>query len=343
MTPLTCSGTPTSQARRAPCRARGATDRFPRRRRPRLSSASMLVARGETSVGSGSLRWAILLGPQFRMSIVQRRGLVFDTRFVPASTQAANANPCLYLLVDGTWRTSTGLSFSSPQALVVSGTHLDGADGMRPLTYRAAGDPFCMMELHFSSNVTSLRPEMAPTPISLDRAAWEVATSVAECSRGDDDRLLSQTASLLATLARLSLVSPELAESVLRPMPARFQLLWKAIGPIVERLDLRPTVKELSAVTGGTPREVDRNVRAFVSSFGFLGGSWREGSRYWRLKLAIVFLSAEGASIADVARAVGYGSTDAMARAFRDARIPPPNVVKERIASAAVDARAATS
>jgi hypothetical protein len=32
-----------------------------------------------------------------------------------------------------------------------------------------------------------------------------------------------------------------------------------------------------------------------------------------------------------------------MARAFRDARIPPPNVVKERIASAAVDARAATS
>jgi len=130
---------------------------------------------------------------------------------------------------------------------------------------------------------------------------------------------------------------------VLRPMPARFQLLWKAIGPIVERLDLRPTVKELSAVTGGTPREVDRNVRAFVSSFGFLGGSWREGSRYWRLKLAIVFLSAEGASIADVARAVGYGSTDAMARAFRDARIPPPNVVKERIASAAVDARAATS
>ena len=97
----------------------------------------MLVARGETSVGSGALRWAILLGPEFRMSIVQRRGLVVDTRFIPPSAQAASTNPCLYLLLDGTWRTSTGASFASPQALVVSGALLNGARGERQLTYRA--------------------------------------------------------------------------------------------------------------------------------------------------------------------------------------------------------------
>jgi AraC-like DNA-binding protein len=299
----------------------------------------MLVARGERSVGAGALRWAILLGPQFRMSIVQRCGLVFDTRFVPASSQAANTNPCVYLLLDGTWQTSMGASFAAPQALLVSEAHLDGAEGVRPFTYRAAGEPFCMMELHFNPSVTSLRAASEPVPLSLDAATWAAAAVVAERSRGDDVRLLPETASLLAALAKLGLVSPALAETALHPMPAQFRLLWKAIGPIVERLDLRPTVKELSAVTGGTPREVDRNVRAFVSSFGFVGASWRAGTRYWRLKLAIVFLSADGASIADVARAVGYGSTDAMARAFRDAGLLAPKVVKEQIASAAVDLR----
>jgi AraC-like DNA-binding protein len=276
------------------------------------------------------------------MSIVQRRGLVFDTRFVPPSAQAPSANPCLYLLLDGTWRMSTGTSFAAKQALVVSGALLDGANGEREFTYRAEGEPFCMMELHVSPAATPLRPSHTPLPISLDEGTWEVATAVAGCSRDDDDRLLAGVLALLAALARLSLVSPGLAEDVSRPVPARFQLLWKAIGPIVERLDLRPTVKELRAVTGNTPREVDRTVRAFVSSFGFLGGSWREGSRYWRLKLAIIFLSADGASIADVARVVGYGSTDAMARAFRDAGIRPPNVLKEQIASGATDLRGST-
>jgi hypothetical protein len=39
-------------------------------------------------------------------------------------------------------------------------------------------------------------------------------------------------------------------------------------------------------------------------------------------------LSAPGATVADVARIVGYGSPIAMARAFRDADLPAPSVIQ---------------
>ena len=50
-----------------------------------------------------------------------------------------------------------------------------------------------------------------------------------------------------------------------------------------------------------------------------------------RLKVAVLFLSAEGISVAEVAEASSYGSVDAMARAFRDAGLPPPSKVQAQL------------
>jgi transcriptional regulator GlxA family with amidase domain len=50
--------------------------------------------------------------------------------------------------------------------------------------------------------------------------------------------------------------------------------------------------------------------------------------------MSVVLLSADDASVTDVATAVGYGSVDAMSRAFRDAGLPPPSVVQEQLRAA---------
>ena len=46
---------------------------------------------------------------------------------------------------------------------------------------------------------------------------------------------------------------------------------------------------------------------------------------------AIVLLSAPEGTATEVARIVGYKSLDAMGRAFRDAKLPPPSVIQDAI------------
>jgi transcriptional regulator GlxA family with amidase domain len=48
-------------------------------------------------------------------------------------------------------------------------------------------------------------------------------------------------------------------------------------------------------------------------------------------RVAVLLLSAPRATITDVATAAGYGSAIAMARAFRDARLPAPSVVQAAV------------
>jgi AraC-like DNA-binding protein len=45
--------------------------------------------------------------------------------------------------------------------------------------------------------------------------------------------------------------------------------------------------------------------------------------------MAVVLLSAPEATVAEVARLVGYGSPIALARAFRDAKLPSPTAVQD--------------
>jgi AraC-like DNA-binding protein len=287
----------------------------------------MLVARGETTVGEGSLRWTVLFGAKLWASIIERRRLVYDTRFVPASSAPPSDRPSLYLLIEGEILEGASRVAVAPCALLVSDTHLDGANGQRPWCYRAPGEPFRLIELHLDPRETSLRPAARPAPLPLDRATWDAARRL-YAARDEDGNIAHALTDLTHALHAQSLVTQELVESTRRQAPTPFQVLWRGVAPIIARLHLRSTMSELSALTGTSSREVDRLVRAFVTSFGLVGDGWRDISRFWRLKLATLFLTADGATLADIARAVGYGSSDAMGRAFRDAGLPAPSIAQ---------------
>jgi AraC-like DNA-binding protein len=289
----------------------------------------MLLARGRATVGDASLQWALAFAPRFWLSIGEHRGLVVDTSVIPPSRLPAKDHVCLNLLVAGTWRVQDGPSFEAPCALVLSQAHLEGADGRRTLNYRVEGAPLSMIELHVDLAHTALRVRDLPFPIELDARTWDAARLVVERSHENDHETEVAILALLTCLGVRSLVSRDVA--ALRMIDAPLRLMWRGLRPVVERFDLLSGLKEVCATMGVTPREFDRYARLFLSSFGIMGEGWREVSRHLRLKLAIIFLSASGATINEVARAVGYGSAEAMIRAFRDEGLPPPGVLRTRI------------
>jgi len=100
---------------------------------------------------------------------------------------------------------------------------------------------------------------------------------------------------------------------------------------MAERFYGSPTLQELSTGSGISVRQLARDVEQFLGRTNHGGAGWRETTRRFRLKLAIVGLSAADVSIAEVAQAAGYGGTVAMARAFQDAGLPAPTTVREAL------------
>jgi transcriptional regulator GlxA family with amidase domain len=109
--------------------------------------------------------------------------------------------------------------------------------------------------------------------------------------------------------------------------------LWRGVRPFAERLDVAVTLDQLGELANTSRRQVDRYVHAFFEEVPLVGGGFRAAALHLRLKLAVLFLSAEGVTATEVAVEMGYGSIDAMGRAFRDAGLPSPSAVQASLRS----------
>lgn len=293
----------------------------------------MLVARGHKVVGSGDLRWALTFVPGMWSVVVLRTGLVLDTRYVPAASEPSRPRACLYLLLRGTW-TVHGVEdrgFGAPRAFVASEEQLEGAGGSRPFTFSARGHPFCAIEIHVPAADLAVTPSNWPVTVAVDDATWALADAVSRLEQHDDATLRHSYVELLDHLVRQELLSRGAADRAKKPATRPFALLWSALRPMIERLYLNPTLQEVGDASGVSTRQLDRYVQRFVTSFGLVGKRWRSSTLHIRLKLAIILLSADGATVAEVAHAVGYGSSDAMARTFRDAGLPAPATLQQEV------------
>ena len=289
----------------------------------------MLIARGSIGIGASTMAWAVAFGPRLRFAIAHRRGLVLDTRFVPASTHEADDDPCLYVVLRGSWRDSEGSHFQAPAAFVVSEQQLEGAFGERPFTYRCDPHDFLVVEAHFRAGDTPLRAGVHPVPVVLEPGVWAALGQVAAIESHDDSSLIDALCTFADRLGETGLLAATLPQLVRRPASLPLRLLWTAIRPMAERLDLLPTLQQVGDSIGVSSRQVDRYVREFLVSSRLVGRAWRPASLHLRLKMAVVLLSAPEAKVGEVARIVGYGSIDAMGRAFRDAGLGSPSAVQE--------------
>lgn len=301
------------------------------------NSPGMLLARGSTTIGKGSIAWACTFAGRIWSVLVERDGLALDTRFVPPVEGDPKPNGCVYLLLHGTFRTfdATPARHEGPCAFVVTDEQLDGGRGVRVMPLRATGAPYRAIELHLAL-ADILSP---PGVVTLDAATWDAAVRAGRLrEHTSDDALVSPITALIEHLAAAGVIRKEAVAVALKPTSPTFGRLWAALRPMVERLYLAPTIQQVSDATGVSGRQLDRYIRDFVHAFGLVGAGWRPATRHLRLKLSVIMLSAEGASVGDVARIVGYGSSDAMARAFRDAKMPAPSTIQDELRRAADEA-----
>ena len=274
------------------------------------------------------MRSRLLLERRVFGHVVMRDRLVFDARFVPAE-QGSSDQVVLYLLVSGTFEVLAPqpMSFEGPAAFLLDEDQFEGARGERPLVFRSAGRPYLAIELRLARGDMLVSPPSKPAVLATSDAMWRAVRALIDLE--DAGQAANAMRALLSELSRLGLVAADVGDSV-TPSDDRFARVWHALRPMVERFYVLPTLDEVSTGSGLSLRQLARETAAFAASFR-VGSRWRDVMRRLRLKIAVVGLSGPDATIAMIARAAGYGSTDAMARAFRDAGLPAPSVVQAAV------------
>jgi AraC-like DNA-binding protein len=290
----------------------------------------MLVVRSSKALAGATLTSTLVFARRLWLNIIQREGLALDTRFAPASRREPRTGTCVYLLLRGRFAVHGGASFDGPVALAFSEQFLEGARGVRDATFCIDGSPFVAIEIHLAQ-ADAVMATASPVLLTVSTRTWDCVARIAELARASTDEPLLAVAlvDLLGSLAEHAVVSREVVREVRAPVP--FERLLRAVRPIAERFALAATLDELSQSGNSSPRQLDRGMRDFLRAFPLVGTTWRATSVHMRLKIAVLFLSAKGATVNDVAHAVGYGSTEAMARAFRDAGIPSPSFIRDAL------------
>jgi AraC-like DNA-binding protein len=283
----------------------------------------VLSAESELAFGGSTLRSTVFLERRLRLHMVKRDRLVFDTAFAPPA-KAAGPNVHLFAQLSGTFRAAGASAIRAPCAFVLAETEFDrmvhGA-----LTFRSYGARCTIVETRVPAADLRRPIGLAHGPLALPDEVW------AAYHRLEDQRSEAAVHALIATLGSADVLSRDLTASVVAAEPERFLRLWAVMRPLYQNLATSASLKQIAALAGLSLRQLGRDLRDLTRTFGLFGTGFRDAMRVLRLRAAVLLLSAPDGTPSDVARTIGYGSLDAMGRAFRDAHLPAPSIVQEAV------------
>ena len=287
----------------------------------------MLSAATTRRFGTSTLDTTIFLERRLRVHVVRRDRLVYDSAYAVAPLGRRRDEPA-YVHLYASLRGAVALAGAAPvtgaQAYVLAEAEFDRvAPGAR--TFRSYGAPCAIVEVRVPAADLRVPAGLARGAVELPAPVWDALHALAEARTGAALR------ALIDRLAGAGLISRDLAASVVAEEPERYRRLWAAIEPLYHDLATSTSLKQLSGLARLSLRQLGRDLGDLSREFGLFGGGFRDAMRVLRLRAAVLFLSAPTGTPSDVARAVGYGSLDAMGRAFRDARLPAPSVVQEAV------------
>lgn len=283
----------------------------------------MLTATSTRTFSRSTLQTTIFLERRFRAHLVTRDRLCYDSRFAPPSKRASSFVH-VYASLRGTMEVAGEPPTTGPQVYVLAETEFDRVGPMSK-TFRSSGSPAVIIELRIPGADMRRPVGLANGPIDVPSAVW-AAYQALEAKRTDE-----AVQALLVELATAGIVSRELADSVVREEPERFERLWTVLKPLYQDLATSASLKQIAALAKLSLRQLGRDLGELTRTFNLFGAGFRDATKILRLRAATLFLSAPDATPSDVARAVGYGSLDAMGRAFRDAALPAPSVVQDAV------------
>jgi AraC-like DNA-binding protein len=270
------------------------------------------------------MRSTLVLERALRGVVVRRENLAFDTKFGASAPGKLEKVGHLFLLVSGKLATSAGQVFDAPVGVLLADDEIERISP-KAATFRTFGPNVDVIQLRFERSDLLVEPGLARGPLPL-AGCWDAARALFDgAPRGDAQSLIR----LLDTLVAAKVVHPHIPGTIQATESAAFVRLWDTLSPLYQTYGGTLSLKQIAAHLGLSLRQVGRDAKELTATFGF-GGGFRDMLLMLRLRVAVLLLSSD-ATVNDVAKVVGYGSPIAMARAFRDAKLPAPSVVQAEL------------
>jgi AraC-like DNA-binding protein len=287
----------------------------------------VLLARNQLATESVLFRFHVAFEREFRMYGVERRNNIVDTRFVRGA-RMGGGELVLFVLLDGWihWHDGGLGSLEGPTAFLATMDALAGGDG-RTGARSSGGSPYRALELvivndpHAATRAPFERISCSETLLSAARAFLEDANDAA----------------VRAYLAESAAIMPRagaLAQTIVDPEPAVVQRIWDSFAPTDLITTPFPSLQALVERAGVSTAHFSRQIKEVMESFHVDWEGWRDLTNDARLRWALLMVSNPALSIADVARASGYASTDVLDATFRRADLPSPSEVRRQILEA---------
>ncbi|MDX2093793.1 MAG: AraC family transcriptional regulator [Kofleriaceae bacterium] len=244
--------------------------------------------------------------------MTQRIHLAFDTRFSAAAAGRVERVGHVFLVVRGRFAPAGQAAQHGPICVVLADDEIERV-GPKSRSFRTDGDAVDIVHLRFARDELRVPIGLEAGALALPPSCWKAAGA-----------LLDRTDALQPMLDELASAGITRGTAKVHAEESdRQRLLWDAIHPLYETYGATTSLKQLAAKVGLSTRQVGRDVKQLARTFGF-GLGYRDALLAVRLRSAVLLLSAPGATVAQVATAVGYGGSIALGRAFRDAKLPPP-------------------
>lgn len=193
------------------------------------------------------------------------------------------------------------------------------------LAVRTEGEHYRSLVFEWDPDRVSEARLLAFDPADVD----ELARGIAAAAR-PERRLLDAALERVAAIASIDPIEIERV-SVVGPDELRAQEVADALDAVLSSLDAQPMATDLETRLGVSSRQVTRLVDAFRARYGYGATNWQETRSRRRLMLAATLLTAPQATVASVARAVGYLHPETLSRAFHAAGFPRPSQIAAEV------------
>lgn len=289
------------------------------------------MAASDRVFGPSRLRSVLILERRFRVHVVIRDRLVYDTRF--AARASRNHIPRLYFVVGGSVQIAGGHVMAAGTAFVLSETEFECvAEGA--LTFRTWGEPSIVLDLQLRAEDIRSPIGLANGPVRLGEATWTTVHAMSEAllAGGSVEPLVPALLERLATDGAIGASVP----GSIQDEPEQLARTWAGLAPLYTNQMTSASIFTLKKLTGMSIRQLARDIKLLTKTFGLPGEGFRDTVKVMRLRTAVMLLSSPGATATEVAQQVGYKSLEAMGRAFRDSGLPAPSVVQQQVRFAAM-------
>ncbi|MEO8876422.1 MAG: hypothetical protein ABI461_12605 [Polyangiaceae bacterium] len=294
----------------------------------------MFFAHGSLEIGPAILRSQIGVDHDLRLFAVDRRGVVHDTALLPCVRVPRREVSLFWFVISGrtSWSGPSEGSIEGPAVLTLDESDFDGANGKRTWTFRSSGEPFRGLEVRASRRLVAAELRKQPTPLVCTASTFEAVE--AYLSSALDTNAAGSAVDVLALLDALApekIFEPSLKKGISVDEDPRLVALWQELASAYARADTRPSLKRIAEATAMSLRNISRFMTLASRELLLPPGGWRDTTVNLRLTMAMLFLSCPMISIADVARAMGYGHSEAMANAFQRAGLLSPSDARSAV------------